>query len=58
MVSGKIHEAVPTEMEGLDVIPADKNLIGVNFELVDVDDREIHPRQPNPPQSASNIPTS
>jgi chromosome partitioning protein len=29
-----------TEMEGLDVLPADKNLIGVNFELVSVENRE------------------
>lgn len=29
-----------TEMEGLDLIPADKNLIGVNLQLVNVDDRE------------------
>lgn len=29
-----------TEMEGLDLVPADKNLIGVNFELVAVEDRE------------------
>ena len=27
-------------MEGLDVLPADKNLIGVNLQLVAVDDRE------------------
>jgi chromosome partitioning protein len=32
--------ATHTEMEGLDVIPADKNLIGVNLELVNVEDRE------------------
>lgn len=29
-----------TDMEGLDVLPADKNLIGVNFELVTVEGRE------------------
>jgi chromosome partitioning protein len=29
-----------TEMEGLDLIPADKNLIGVNLDLVGVDQRE------------------
>jgi chromosome partitioning protein len=39
--AGKIHEAIQhTDIEGLDVIPADKNLIGVNFELANVDDRE------------------
>src|SRR5579863_3508679 len=30
----------PTEMEGLNLMPADKNLIGVNLELVNSDDRE------------------
>jgi chromosome partitioning protein len=29
-----------TEMEGLDLLPADKNLIGVNFDLVSVEQRE------------------
>ena len=29
-----------TEMEGLDVLPADKNLIGVNFDLVALENRE------------------
>ena len=29
-----------SSMDGLDVIPADKNLIGVNLQLVGVDDRE------------------
>jgi chromosome partitioning protein len=29
-----------TEMEGLDLVPADKNLIGANIELVNTDDRE------------------
>jgi len=29
-----------TEMEGLDLLPADKNLIGVNLELISVEDRE------------------
>ena len=39
--NGNIHEAIRhTDIEGLDLIPADKNLIGVNFELVNVDDRE------------------
>lgn len=27
-------------MEGLDVLPADKNLVGVNLQLIGVDDRE------------------
>ncbi len=29
-----------TEMDGLELLPADKNLIGVNLELVGIDDRE------------------
>ena len=42
MVDGKeIRDAVQrTEMEGLDILPADKNLIGVNLELVSHDKRE------------------
>jgi chromosome partitioning protein len=37
-----IAEAIQrTEMEGLDLLPADKNLIGVNLELVSVEDREL-----------------
>ena len=37
-----IIEAIQhTEMEGLDLLPADKNLIGVNLELVSVEDREF-----------------
>ncbi len=31
---------VKTEMDGLDLLPADKNLIGINLELVSSDDRE------------------
>jgi len=31
---------VRTELEGLDLVPADKNLVGANLELVDVEDRE------------------
>lgn len=34
------HAITKTGMEGLDILPADKNLIGVNLELVNVDDRE------------------
>jgi chromosome partitioning protein len=43
LVEGKdIREAIcKTEMEGLDLVPADKNLIGINLELVSVKDREI-----------------
>jgi chromosome partitioning protein len=42
MIDGKeIKESIQhTEMEGLDVLPADKNLIGVNLELIATDDRE------------------
>jgi chromosome partitioning protein len=32
---------VKTELEGLDLIPADKNLVGANVELVPVKDREL-----------------
>jgi chromosome partitioning protein len=36
-----IREAIcKTEMEGLELVPADKNLIGVNVELVSAGDRE------------------
>jgi chromosome partitioning protein len=31
---------VPTEMEGLELLPADKNLVGANLEIVSVDQRE------------------
>jgi chromosome partitioning protein len=42
MVDGKevTHAIQKTEMDGLEIIPADKNLIGVNLELVNSDDRE------------------
>jgi chromosome partitioning protein len=42
LVDGKEvnHAICKTEMEGLDLLPADKNLIGVNLELVNTDDRE------------------
>jgi chromosome partitioning protein len=36
---------VPTEFEGLSLIPADKNLIGANLELVDMDRREFRLRE-------------
>jgi chromosome partitioning protein len=36
---------VPTEMEGLDIIPADKNLVGANVELVGTHEREFHLRK-------------
>jgi chromosome partitioning protein len=35
---------VPTDMEGLHVISADKNLVGANLELVDTPDREYRLR--------------
>jgi chromosome partitioning protein len=36
-----IRQAIQhTEMEGLDLVPADKHLIGVNFEMFAVEDRE------------------
>lgn len=42
LVDGKeIRHAIrKTEMDGLELLPADKNLIGVNLELVNSDDRE------------------
>jgi chromosome partitioning protein len=42
LVDGKeiCHVIQHTQMEGLDIVPADKNLIGVNFDLASVDDRE------------------
>ena len=35
---------VKTQMEGLDVLPADKNLVGANLELVDAQEREYRLR--------------
>jgi len=35
----------PTQMEGLDVAPADRNLIGANIELMDADEREFRLRK-------------
>ncbi len=42
LVDGKeIEQAIcSTSMEGLEILPADKNLIGVNLQLVDEDNRE------------------
>jgi len=42
LVDGKEieHAICHTSMDGLDVLPADKNLIGVNLQLVSIDDRE------------------
>jgi len=34
-----------TELEGLDLVPADKNLVGANLELVDATDRETRLNQ-------------
>lgn len=36
---------VKTELEGLDLVPADKNLIGANLELVPLQEREYRLRQ-------------
>jgi chromosome partitioning protein len=36
---------VPTDFDGLAIVPADKNLIGANLELVDIPDREYRLRQ-------------
>jgi len=35
---------VTTDFEGLEIVPADKNLVGANLELVDVKDRELRLR--------------
>ena len=35
---------VPTDLEGLSIIPADKNLVGANLELVDLAQREFRLR--------------
>jgi len=40
------REAIlPTELEGLSLIPADKNLVGANLELVDIPNREFRLRE-------------
>jgi chromosome partitioning protein len=36
---------VPTEFEGLDLLPADKNLVAANLELVELDRREFRLRE-------------
>ena len=36
---------IKTEFDGLELIPADKNLVGANLELVDLDNREIRLRE-------------
>jgi chromosome partitioning protein len=36
---------VKTECDGLDMVPADKNLVGANIDLVDLPDREFKLRQ-------------
>lgn len=36
---------VPTELEGLSIIPGDKNLVGANLELVDLANREFRLRE-------------
>jgi len=36
---------IPTEMEGLSIIPADKNLVGANLELVEIPQREFRLRE-------------
>jgi ATPases involved in chromosome partitioning len=35
----------PTEFDGLDIVPADKNLVAANVELVDLENRESRLRQ-------------
>jgi len=40
-----VDAVLPTEMEGLDILPADKNLVGANVELVGTQERELHLRK-------------
>jgi chromosome partitioning protein len=40
-----VAAVVRTEFEGLDILPADKNLVAANMELVDVENREARLRQ-------------
>ena len=39
------NAVLPTALEGLSLIPADKNLVGANLELVDIPDREFRLRE-------------
>ena len=39
------NAVVPTELEGLSLIPADKNLVGANLELVGIPNREFRLRE-------------
>ncbi|HTC36842.1 MAG TPA: AAA family ATPase [Bryobacteraceae bacterium] len=36
---------VPTEFEGLDILPSDKNLVAANIELVEIENREFRLRE-------------
>ena len=36
---------IPTELQGLDLVPADKNLVGANLELVEAEQREFRLRE-------------
>ncbi|MBM3814966.1 MAG: ParA family protein [Acidimicrobiia bacterium] len=36
---------IPTQMDGLDLIPSDRNLVGANLELIDLPDREFRLRE-------------
>jgi chromosome partitioning protein len=36
---------VPTDLEGLSLVPADKNLVGANLDLVDIERREFRLRE-------------
>ncbi|MEN6602584.1 MAG: ParA family protein [Bryobacteraceae bacterium] len=37
--------AIPTALDGLDIVPADKNLVGANLDLVSVPNRELSLRR-------------
>jgi chromosome partitioning protein len=44
--TGSVEQAIiKTECEGLDIVPADKNLVAANLELVDLDNREYKLRE-------------
>jgi chromosome partitioning protein len=42
---GLAAAVVATDFEGLDLVPADKNLIGADIELIDLDEREYRLRE-------------
>ncbi len=45
LISGETLAITKTECYGLDIVPADKNLVAANLEMVDLDEREFRLRQ-------------